>query len=68
LRGGKDPITRQGLADPTISGCVASSMMHPLPGHVSDVVGDAAPGAWCIFADSTHPDMVVVAGPVSTGT
>ena len=30
-------------------------MTHPLPGRVSEVVGDVAPGAWCVFADSTHP-------------
>ena len=30
-------------------GCVASSMTHPLPGRVWDVVGDVAPGAWCVF-------------------
>jgi hypothetical protein len=36
-------------------GCVESSMTHPLPGCVVDLVGGLAPGVWCVFEDSTHP-------------
>ena len=49
-------------------GCVESSTTYHLPGCVVNIVGGLAPVVWCVFADSTHPDMVVVAGPVPAGT